>query len=303
MAVVELRGRVMASELHVVAVDPEPGQLDDALAELERLEGLWSRFLPSSDIGRLNALTGGAAAVDDATMILVATMIEAWRATDGVFDPSVLPALVDAGYATSTVDASLHTVLGGGPQHTIGLEDVELDPVLGMVRLPRGTALDPGGLGKGLAADLVVARMLAGGAIGALVSIGGDLSMAGVPPQRGGWNIVVEQPDRPGETLCQVMLDGGGVATSSTRSRRWWHGGREVHHLIDPRTGVPSTTDLASATVIAPTGWQAEAHATAALAGGLDHALAHFARHGLSGIVVGVDGRMVTTPDLDGVLA
>lgn len=271
----------MASAAHLVCVDSPPGVLEAGLAELERLEQRWSRFLPGSDISRLNALPrGGAAAVDDATMILVATMIEAWRATDGVFDPmpvDVAPAL--------------------------GLGGVELDTSVGLVRMPVGVSLDPGGIGKGLAADLVVHQLLAGGAEGALVALGGDLSMSGRPPQRGGWNIAIEHPDRAGEVVCQVMIDGGGVATSSTRSRRWMHRGREMHHLIDARTGQQAVTDLASVTVFAGTAWQAEAHATAALAAGSGGALDLLAQRGLQGVGVRVDGTVIASPGLEAVTA
>lgn len=310
----------MASAAHLVGVDSPSGVLEAGLTELERLEQRWSRFLPGSDISRLNALPrGGAAAVDDTTMILVATMIEAWRATDGVFDPTVLPALVAAGYATSIDDPSRDTTRdpshdpGHDPGHdtdvtaygapALGLGGVELDTSVGMVRMPVGVSLDPGGIGKGLAADLVVHQMLAGGAQGALVAVGGDLSMSGRPPQRDGWNIAIEHPDRAGEVLCQVMVGGGGVATSSTRSRRWMHRGRERHHLIDARTGQQAVTDLASVTVFAGTAWQAEAHATAALAAGSAGALGLLAQRGLQGVAVCVDGTVIASPGLEAVTA
>lgn len=314
MAVAELRGRVMASAAHLVGVGSPAGVLEAGLAELERLEQRWSRFLPGSDISRLNALPrGGAAAVDDTTMILVATMIEAWRATDGVFDPTVLPALVAAGYSTSIddprrsaradeIDAMPADVTMEGAS-ALGLGGVELDTSVGMVRVPVGVSLDPGGIGKGLAADLVVHQMLAGGAQGALVAVGGDLSMSGRPPQRDGWNIAIEHPDRAGDVLCQVMVDGGGVATSSTRSRRWMHRGRERHHLIDARTGQQAVTDLASVTVFAGTAWQAEAHATAALAAGSAGALGLLAQRGLQGVAVCVDGTVIASPGLEAVTA
>jgi thiamine biosynthesis lipoprotein len=314
MAVAELRGRVMASAAHLVCVDSPLGVIEAGLVELERLEQRWSRFLPGSDISRLNALPrGGAAAVDDATMILVATMIEAWRATDGVFDPTVLPALVAAGYATSIDDRADRTVRsdradGFDPMPVdaapaLGLGGVELDTSVGMVWMPVGVSLDPGGIGKGLAADLVVHQLLAGGAQGALVSVGGDLAMSGRPPQRDGWNIAIEHPDHAGEVLCQVMVDGGGVATSSTRSRRWMHRGREMHHLIDARTGQPAATDLASVTVFAGTAWQAEAHATAALASGRTRVLDLLACRGLQGVAVCLDGTVIASPALDMVTA
>jgi thiamine biosynthesis lipoprotein len=90
------------------------------------------------------------------------------------------------------------------------------------------------------------------------------------------------------------------VATSSTRSRRWRHGGRERHHVIDPWTGQPSTTDLASVTVIARAGWLAEAHATEGILAGSDHVIDLLDRRGLSGVAIALDGTILTTDDLAG---
>ena len=138
---------------------------------------------------------------------------------------------------------------------------------------PAGVALDPGGIGKGLAADLVVAQLLAAGRGGALVDVGGDLACAGTAPLPGGWPVTVEHPDdvrrRP---RARSRSSAGGVATSSTRSRRWVHDGAVRHHVIDPASGAMSDTDLAAVTVIARSGWLAEAHATAAILAGRDRA-------------------------------
>ena len=160
--------------------------------------------------------------------------------------------------------------LGDGAGPTMG--DIEIDRSEAAVRLPAGLALDPGGIGKGLAVDLAVRYLLDLGVAGALVSIGGDMAMAGSPPptssDAGGWSISVEDPGPSNGELCRLVVSGGGVATSSTRSRRWVHAGQERHHLIDPRLSAQSSTDLATVTVIARSGWIAEAHATAALLAG-----------------------------------
>lgn len=297
MEVAEHRGRAMASELRVLVVDPRPEQLELALIHIDRLEQLWSRFIPTSDISRINASGGGSLTVDDDTLVLLATMLEAHADTDGLLDPTILPWLIDLGYSTSTDDPASITVLPPG-FYTSNLDRLELDAERGAVQVPPGLALDPGAIGKGLAADLVVARLLAEGAAGALVSIGGDLAMAGVAPDPTGWVIGVEQPDPADGMLCTLALDGGGVATSSTRARRWRNGTDEVHHLIDPRTRRMASTDLAAVTVVAPTGWAAEAHATAALLQGRAGAIDHLQRHRLIGLAVALDGSVDTTDEL-----
>jgi thiamine biosynthesis lipoprotein len=193
-------------------------------------------------------------------------------------------------------------VWSGGPiesgrtNPTLDDADVDLDACT--VRLPIGLAIDAGGIGKGLAADLAVAHLLESGIEGAMVTIGGDISMGGHAPD-GGWTVVVEHPDPTVAPVGSLAVPAGGVATSSTRSRRWSHDGVERHHVIDPWTGLPSTTDLASVTVVARSGWLAEAHATAAMLAGSREVIDYLDRHDLTGLAVTNDDRVLATGDLD----
>ncbi|MFV0526265.1 MAG: FAD:protein FMN transferase [Acidimicrobiales bacterium] len=297
MAVVDLGFRVMASEARVVVVGGPPGLADSAVTELESLEARWSRFVTGSDIDRINRHPGRAVVVAAPTITLVSIMTQAAAVTAGRYSAAVLPALIDAGYPTTTpaVEAQAAVARSASPE----LEGIRLDRWARTVRVPPGVSLDPGGVGKGLAADLVVGSLLAAGADGALVSIGGDLAVAGKPPGPDGWLIVIEDPLDPPTELGRIRVDGGGVATSSTVSRRWQGpDGTLRHHLIDPATGAPSTTDLAAVTVIAPTGWLAEAHATAATLGGSRGLAAYGTEHGLDALGVTHDGARVATERL-----
>lgn len=296
----------MASELQLVAITSDDHEGSDfwssMLELLDRLEASWSRFLPDSDVTRLNHGRGRPIDVDSSTVTLVDAMVRAWRLTGHRFDPTTLRALTAAGYSTSTVDPRLVTML---PSGDVRFEDtVRANPTMDdievtgrAVRLPAGMAIDAGGIGKGLAADLAVAYALESGADGAMASIGGDVAMAGRPPE-GGWTIRVESPAPDDGLVGTIAVSAGGVATSSTRSRRWWHEGAEQHHVIDPWTAAPSTTDLWSVTVVARSGWLAEAHATAALLAGSDHVIDYLDRNELSGLAVADDGRVVATEDL-----
>jgi len=135
------------------------------------------------------------------------------------------------------------------------------------------------------------------GSDGALVSIGGDIAASSQAPGSE-WRIVIEHPDTDREPVGTIAVTGGGVATSSTRSRRWRHEGIERHHLIDPWTGAVSNTDLASVTVVARSGWLAEAHATAAILAGSESVIDHLDRHELTGVAVTTDGEVLTTHDV-----
>jgi thiamine biosynthesis lipoprotein len=313
MAVVELRGRVMASDLHHIVVPPRTGrvgQLDGrvraVVSYLDHLERCWSRFVATSDISRINRLGptgGGRISVDSSTLSLLASMVEGYERTAGRFDPTLLRAVIAEGYATSHVDPGLVTTVpdASAPYAAASLHDLEMDASTNTVVVPAGLTLDPGGIGKGFAADLAVARLLEAGAAGALVEIGGDLAMAGEPVDEAGWLVNVEWPEPADGILCSVAISGGGVATSSTRSRRWMLDGVERHHQIDPGTEHCSTTDLDAVTVIATTGWLAEVHATAALSAGSSGVLAYLDGHGLSGVAIGPDASpdpVMTTADL-----
>ena len=302
MEVGERRFRVMASECQLLALDASPAILDRARERLEHLERRWSRFIPTSDITRLNTNTGRSVQVDADTIVLLDAMLAARRATGGAYDPTVLPTLVASGYATSIVDPTARTVLPptttGATASGVDLERVVVHRAARSITLPLGVALDPGGIGKGLAADLVVAQLLVDGAAGALVSIGGDLAVGGASPAGEGWRVVVEDPFDPNAELVTLALDVGGVCTSSTRSRRWMHDGHVTHHVIDPVTRRTATIDVVSATVVAGAGWLAEAHATEVLLAGSAGALDVLDRNGLAGAVTMADGRTILTADL-----
>jgi thiamine biosynthesis lipoprotein len=179
------------------------------------------------------------------------------------------------------------------------MADVALDRATSTAAVPAGVGIDPGGIGKGLAADMVVTELLQGGTGGALVSVGGDLAAAGEPPTPEGWHVAIEDPFDASRERLRLALEAGGIATSSTLSRAWQHDGDRRHHVIDPATQDCSATDLAAVTVIARAGWEAEAHATAALVSGSVRALDYLERHDLDGIATTLDGVTRMTPALE----
>jgi len=266
-----------------VTVDAVAGS--DVLADLAAqrvglLEECWSRFRPTSELSRLNERAGhGPVRVSGDLLALVQVMHRAWERTSGLFDPTVLAAVRASGY-----DADFAEVIarGSGPASiaigypaevpTPGMAGITVDG--GTVSLPAGVGLDPGAIGKGLAADLIVAEMMAAGATGAMVNLGGDIRFAGTPGSDEAWVVSVVDERIPVDAADRVIrwvsFDPGtsaAVATSTTLRRRWPAGNRSTvrHHIIDPTTGAVADIDLVQATVIADEGWWAEAAATAAL--------------------------------------
>jgi thiamine biosynthesis lipoprotein len=260
----------MGTSAHVVVVadDPTP-LLHRARRRLAELEARWSRFRGDSEISRLNAATGRSVVVSTDTLTLLSRSVQGWRRTGGLFDPTVHAALVGHGYDRDLAlvqarPAAAIRLSGPAP----GCAGIEIDPVASAVRLPPEVTVDPGGIGKGLAADLVAAELLHDGAAGCLVNVGGDLRAAGAPPTPDGWVVTVPDPLRTDEELLRAALPEGGVATSSRLERRWRIGEAEVHHLIDPFTGTPAEADVALATVFAAQAWEAEALVKAVAVGG-----------------------------------
>jgi thiamine biosynthesis lipoprotein len=287
----------MGSQCHLLVTGDEP-LLDQANRWLDDLESAWSRFLPDSDVSRLNAADGRPTGVRPETVDVLTLAIEAWAATGGRFDPTTLPALVAAGYDRSFEHAGDFEAGAAGfePRPAPGCVAIEIDREQCTVRLPAGIKLDLGGIGKGRAADLIADRLIAAGTRGACVNLGGDARLAGTPADGGPWTVGVEHPVT-GQLVATLALGDGAVATSTVTHRRWGDDG--AHHLIDPTTGRPSTTDLLGVTVVAGTAAWAEVYAKTALLAGSAGAADVVTRAGLTGMTVDRDGVVWTLPGLE----
>ena len=281
----------MGSEAQLIVVGGEAGLADVARARIAGLESRWSRFLHDSEVSELTRRAGEAVPVSADTRLLVSRAVSAWWLTGGAFDPTVLGDVVRAGYDRSFEDLQPE---GATSALRPGCDAIEIGP--DTVRLGAGTGFDPGGIGKGLAADLVVAELLAAGADGACVNLGGDVRVAGTPPAAA-WAVAVEHPWRS-HPAAVVHLRDGAVATSSRLRRRWTTDDGPAHHLIDPERGQPVDAAVATATVVAAHGWQAEALAKAAFVAGPFPGLDLLERVGVAGLVIDDDGAILTSPNL-----
>lgn len=278
----------MGTTARVTVLGGSEGILDDAVAAVRHAERRWSRFLPDSELCRLNAAAGHPVLLPRDTYELVAAAVRCWELTAGRFDPTVLRAVVAAGYDRTFVEASKRAGLTAPAP---GCAGIELDDVIGAVRLPTGVGVDLGGIAKGHTADLVAELVLDGGAEGVLVDLGGDVRVAGASPDGSAWRVAIADPLDDGRDVAVVRLTDGAVATSSTRRRRWRDGATDLHHLIDPRSGRPVATSLASVTVVAASAAWAEVTAKAALVADVDAADVVRAA-GVTGLAVHDDGRI-----------
>jgi len=135
--------------------------------------------------------------------------------------------------------------------------------------LPAGVQLDLGATAKAWAADRSAARIASQAGCGVLVSLGGDIAVAG-PPPADGWRIRVQDVTGPADETPEgpyalIAIRDGGLATSSTTARRWQRGGDVLHHILDPRTGLPAEPVWRTVSVAAASCADANAASTAAV--------------------------------------
>jgi thiamine biosynthesis lipoprotein len=231
-----------------------------ARREIDTCERALSRFDPASDLSRLNRAAGQWTPADVRLVEALDAALRAREDTDGLFDPTVLPALAAAGY-----DRSFEQLRARPPRALSGFRPgARIDLDAGRARVEAGAAVDLGGIGKGFAATRAVSAMRAAWPAmpGALVDLGGDLALDGSPPEGGRWRIAVADPRSRTGTLGVLRLAGGGVATSGRDRRRFGVNG-DLHHLIDPATGAPAIEGPRAVTVVAAEAATAEAFATA----------------------------------------
>lgn len=261
----------------------------------EEIEAVLSRFRPQSELSQLNARSGEWVAVSDVLLSAVLAARHAAEATDGLYNPLVLPALLGIGYTHSfenlehdqTTPTDWHGAIPSWDALTVDVDHAA-------IRLPAGSTIDLGGIGKGWTAEWVARRLKVYGAC--LVDAGGDLVACGAPHGESGWTIQIADPLSDEQSLLPILIRDSAVTTSGTTYRRWRQNGQLRHHLIDPRTGQPALTDVLSATVVHPHAPTAEAYTKAVLLLGSVEGLAWLNQQPYAaGMVVCEDGTLLAT--------
>jgi FAD:protein FMN transferase len=296
--------RALGGSLRLVVTDPRSllaakAAVDDVIEAIDRAA---SRFREDSELSRLNAAPEREVVVSPLLGQAIAAGLRAARLTAGAVDPTVGTAIRLVGYDSDFAQV----IRDGGPLHVRatrvpGWQAIRFDAATRRVWIPRGVEIDLGATAKALASDLAASSALEAIADGGiLVSLGGDIAVAGEPPP-GGWPVQVSEDsgapvDESEET---VTINDGGLATSSTTVRRWTRGGVALHHIIDPSTGLPANGPWRTATVAAATCVDANIASTATIVMGRD-ALPWLERHGLAARLVDQDGRVERTSSWPG---
>jgi thiamine biosynthesis lipoprotein len=222
----------------------------------ESIESQFSRFRPDSELSRLNASAGKTFPATPKLRHVLQRAIRAAGETGGLFDPTILPPLEAAGYSRDfTSLAGRAPVRVPLKSRCAGYGEITVSAG-GEVRMPADCKIDLGGYVKGWTVDRA-ARYMASSETWC-INAGGDLLARGHGPEGLGWMIGVEDPHQSAKVLATISVVDAAIATSSTVRRRWKTETGAAHHLIDPRTGRPSDTDLASVTVMASRAADAE---------------------------------------------
>jgi FAD:protein FMN transferase len=256
----------LGTNCSLFAVGLSRGRLLEGEFWVRRLGARLTRFSPDSELSRFNRSPGRWVDVSPELEALLRESLTAFEMSSGLVNVAVLSSMEAVGYSRPLSEAApIATESRACPLPA--LPDVlALRP--GAARLRHGAGIDLGGIAKGWMADRLVETL----GPSALANIGGDLSAVGVVGTAGdGWPV--------GLGSATVLLRNQGAATSSVRRRRW---GEELHHLIDPRTGLPARTGLEEVSVVAATGVEAEVVAKAALLAGPELAPVYCAVHALA---------------------
>ncbi len=272
----------MGSHVRLLIGEPGPGMAPAAEAAeqgrrfVEEFDAALSRFKPDSELCALNADPHERVPASELMRRAVAAGIEAAERSGGLVDPTLVGEIEAAGYASSRAGMSgvpLGEALAAAPERRPAhpssarrWRGFEVDEEAGEIVRPPGLRFDTGGTGKGLAADLLAARLR--GYSRFIVDCGGDIRIGGSDALVRPYEVFVEHPVT-GERAHVLRLGSGGVATSGLNVRSWRGAdGRYAHHLIDPASGEPAWTGLVGATALGDTALEAETLSKAALLSG-----------------------------------
>jgi FAD:protein FMN transferase len=255
---------VMGTLCEVSVYDADARRASDAmmraLDEMSRVDRLLSNYQPDSELSVMNREAGKAPFhASEELFTFVVTSRAYFDATRGAFDPTVGPLVRAWGFLTRQPARPPPAAIAEARAKS-GFDKVRLDPAAHTVFYTvAGLEFDPGGIGKGYAADRAVDVLRRAGVTSALVSAGGStLNAVGHPPDRPGWRIAIKNPLDPARPYAYVDLRDGSLSTSGMSEAFVEDGSRRLAHIFDPRRGEP-VEHMCQATVVAPTGTASDA--------------------------------------------
>lgn len=281
--------------LSVYAQSPAAGEalLEEAAGEIRRLEGLLSVTDPGSEIYQVNH--GGAVSLSEPVRELLEKALELCRETGGALDVTVYPAVRAWGFTTGEYrvpeEAELSALVERVDYGRVSLDGDQL-------ALPEGVELDLGSVGKGWTGDRLTALFREAGVSSAIMELGGNVQALGTKPDGSPWRVAVQAPGGGYAGVLEIVDKA--VVTSGGYQRYFEQDGETYIHIIDPATGRPARTGLASVTIVADSGLRGDGLSTALFVMGREKAEAFWRGNpDFDFILLGEDGTAAITEGLE----
>lgn len=269
--------------------------LEQATAEIERLDALWSISSSTGDIARLNAEKTITASDDTLTLLQRAQEIS--TATDGLFSVTIEPVMEAWGFTSGAyrvpTQTELATLLANVDDSRITIQD-------NTVTIPAAAKVDLGGIAKGFTSDRVMAIFQDAGVTSGVISLGGNVQTLGTKPDGSPWRVGIQSPTQTDALIATLEVADKAVITSGGYQRYFEADGQTYHHIIDPRTGYPAESGLASVTIVSADGTLADGLSTALFIMGREAALDFWRSHreDFDVLLVADDGSVTITEGL-----
>ncbi len=251
--------------------------VDDGIAYIEEMDGLLSTGSDTSEISRLNA-TGTYSLSEDVAEIL-SFAITISQDTDGAFNPLMYPIMNAWGFPTQEYRVPEQQELQSLLTLT-DLSDLEFEKDTNTVTFQKdGMQVDLGGIAKGYTSSEIMSIYTEAGVTSGMVSLGGNVQVLGTKPDGSLWRVAVQNPDSEADYLGVIQVADKAVITSGGYERYFEQDGVTYHHIIDPSTGYPAESGLASVTIISENGTLADSLSTALFVMGLEKGTAYWEAH------------------------
>ena len=267
--------------------------LHSAEYELKKLEKLFSPTLAASDARRIGEPNGGYVMVAHETAAMLETAQRVSEMTDGAFDVTVGPLVSLWGFETGAPSVPSGEAIESA-KRLVDYRNLDLAGT--SVHVEKGMRVSFGGIGKGMAADLLTDIFHAHHVEGALMNFGGNVQTLGKRPDGADWRVGIQDPLNADKAVGVVTAQDCAIVTSGAYQRGFTEDGCYYHHILDPKTGYPADSGLVSVTVIAKKGAYADALSTALFVMGEEKAAALYRSAGdFEMVLVTEDGRVLAT--------
>lgn len=261
--------------------------LERCREKVRQLEGLWSVTDQDSEIYRLNHGEGESVAVREETAYLVDFALHMAEDTDGALDPAIYPVLQAWGFTTGEYRIPSGEELAG----LLALTDYrKVCCGEGIITLEKGMMLDLGSVAKGYAGDLLEELLRSQGIVSALLDLGGNIQTVGAKPDGSPWKLGIQDPFGEGSLGTLQVVDQAVVTSGAYERYFTGEDGKQYGHILDPATGCPAESGLASVTVVAPQGRVCDALSTALYVMGEEKAVRYWHEHGDFGMILVTEG-------------